>query len=160
MTKVIIYTDGSCFPNPGYGGWAAILKFRKKKVEISGSEPKSTNNRMELIAIIEAILYLENKCDITVYTDSKYAINGIGNWNSGKPAGRKGWMIKWERNKWQRKEGELKNTDLWQALYELSTHHTSLVFNHVNGHSGNILNERCDQLAARARKLGQKQISK
>ena len=134
-TKVEIHTDGGCQPNPGTGGWAAILLYRDSRREISGAEPNTTNNRMELTAAVRALEALKRPCDVVMHTDSEYLKNGVTSW-----------MKSWKRNGWKRKEGALKNIDLWQQLDELLSHH-HIEWRWVRGHSGHELNERCDELA-------------
>ena len=137
-TKVEIYTDGGCKPNPGTGGWAAILLYRDKRRELSGAEHNTTNNRMELTAAVRALEALKRPCEVVVHTDSEYLRNRITSWMPG-----------WKRNGWKRKEGALKNIDLWQRLDELTTSH-HIEWRWVKGHAGHELNERCDELASEA----------
>ena len=137
-TKVEIYTDGGCQPNPGTGGWAAILIYRERKRELSGAEQNTTNNRMELTAAVRALEALTRPCDVVVHTDSEYLRNGITSW-----------MKSWKRNGWKRKEGALKNIDLWQRLDVLSESH-HIEWRWVKGHAGHEMNERCDELASAA----------
>jgi ribonuclease HI len=138
LTRVTIYTDGACMPNPGPGGWAAILKFGEHTRELSGSEADTTNNRMELTAAVQALQALTRPCQVDFYTDSEYLKRGITEWLPG-----------WRRRGWKRKDGELKNVDLWQALDAAITAHT-ITWNWVRGHAGNPLNERVDWLARQA----------
>lgn len=135
---VTIYTDGGCSPNPGTGGWAAILIFGKHQRELSGGEPHTTNNRMELTAAVEALSALKRPCLVDLYTDSQYLRMGITEWMQG-----------WKRRSWKRKGGELLNADLWQRLDRLNREHT-VSWHWVRGHAGNPYNERCDLLAAQA----------
>ncbi len=156
MGEVIIHTDGACSPNPGRGGWAAILQFRKKgkiiaKREIFGGLPQSTNNRAEMTAVLKPLQILTRPSTIIVYTDSQYVANGIGRWVHGEPVNPHGWMVKWEKLGWRRKEGELLNTDLWKELFEIVHCHKSITMRYVRGHNGDVLNERCDTLAVEAR---------
>lgn len=137
MKHVDIYTDGACSNNPGKGGWAAILIYKGKEKIISGGYRDTTNNRMELFAIINALKQLKEKCDVTIYSDSAYSIDPF----------LKGWITKWEEKNWKTSTGEpVKNLDLWKALIiEVNKHKVSLV--KVKGHSDNELNNRCDKLA-------------
>ncbi|HCU58590.1 MAG TPA: ribonuclease HI [Alphaproteobacteria bacterium] len=137
--RVEIYTDGACSGNPGIGGWGVILRYRQTEKELSGGELNTTNNRMELTAVIEALKALKTRCNITLYTDSKYVMNGITEW-----------LENWKKNGWKtsNKKGEVKNVDLWQALDELvKVHEIRWVW--VKGHAGHIENERVDTLARR-----------
>ncbi len=140
MEEVIIYTDGACSGNPGPGGWAAILNSGPHKKEISGGEKSTTNNRMELLAVISALELLKRPCRVQVYTDSQYIERAIN----------QGWLASWKKRGWRRKEGELKNPELWQRLDSLlETHQVS--FSWVKGHAENELNNRCDALAVMRR---------
>mgnify|MGYP000053031151 FL=1 len=132
---VIVYTDGACDPNPGYGGWSAILIYNGHMKELSGGEAHSTNNRMEMTAAIKALEALKRPCAVIVNTDSEYLKRGVTEW-----------MPKWRRFNWRRKGGQLKNVELWQRLDELTRLH-DVQWQWVRGHAGNPLNERCDQLA-------------
>ena len=133
MKEVQIYTDGACRGNPGNGGWGAILVYGSHERELSGGERETTNNRMELTAVIEGLSALKYPCKVTVYSDSKYVVDAfLLDWISG-----------WKRSGW--KKG-LKNPDLWERLYALTeTHQVSFVW--VKGHNGHDYNERCDRLA-------------
>lgn len=137
MSKVTIYTDGSCSPNPGKGGWGAFMQFNcGKEIELSGGEAESTNNRMELMGAIMALESLETRHDIVIYTDSKYVKNGITQWINA-----------WRRNGWVTKgKGPVKNKDLWIRLSDATGKHT-VKWNWVKGHSGNKGNEKADLLA-------------
>lgn len=137
MKKVEIYTDGACSNNPGKGGWAAILIYNGHEKVISGGEPNTTNNRMELKSIIEALKILKEKCEVTVYSDSAYAINPfLNNWING-----------WIKNNWKSSDkNEIKNIDLWKLLLEQVNSHV-VSFVKVKGHSDNEFNNRCDKLA-------------
>lgn len=139
MTKkqsvVIIYTDGGCDPNPGIGGWAAVLKFKDTVKELSGGEHDSTNNRMEMTAAIEALASLQRRCKVAIYTDSEYLKRGFTEW-----------LPNWRRNNWKRKGGAVKNVDLWMRLDELVSMH-EVSWEWVPGHAGIDENERCDELA-------------
>lgn len=137
--KVIIYSDGGSDPNPGIGGWAAILRFGEHEKALSGNEPESTNNRMELTAAIRALEALKRPCEITFYTDSEYLRKGITEWIEG-----------WAAKGWQKKGKPIQNADLWQALWPLVKNH-QIEWHWVKGHSGDEYNERVDQLARAAR---------
>lgn len=138
MSEVKVYCDGACAGNPGPGGWGAILISNRKVKEISGGEPDTTNNRMELTAAIEALRLLPEGSQVQMYTDSSYLVNGASAWMKG-----------WKARGWKRKEGPLLNVDLWQALdKELERHEVKWEW--VKGHAGNGFNERADHLATRA----------
>src|SRR4051812_23924953 len=114
QSEVVIYTDGACEPNPGMGGWAAILLYEQDgevhKREITGAEKDSTNNRMEIIAVLEGLKALKRPCFVTIYSDSKYVVNSVGSWLDGRPrSGMFGWMVGWQRSGWSKKGGPLKN---------------------------------------------------
>ncbi len=140
MKKVTIYTDGACSGNPGPGGWAAVLQYGDKTRELSGGEAQTTNNRMELLAAISALALLKEPCEVDLFTDSQYLCNAIN----------KGWLKGWKAKGWKRKEGELKNPDLWQRLDALLTTHT-VTFHWVKGHADNECNNRCEALAVSER---------
>jgi ribonuclease HI len=135
---VEIYTDGACSGNPGPGGWAAILMYRGREKVISGYEPDTTNNRMELLAAIRALECLKEPCEAVIYSDSSYLVNAFD----------KNWIAKWRRNNWRLSDdaGEVKNIDLWRTLSEFAGLHRAR-FVKVEGHSDNMLNDRCDKLA-------------
>ena len=133
--RVTIYTDGGCDPNPGPGGWAAILRSGSNERTLSGSEWQTTNNRMELTAALNALLALNKPCEVDLYTDSEYLKNGITEW-----------MPAWKKRNWKRKEGKLANVDLWQALDAALADH-QIHWHWVRGHAGDPLNERVDRLA-------------
>ena len=135
---VVIYTDGACDPNPGAGGWAAILSYKGCSKEIAGGEPESTNNRMEMTAAIQALESLKRRCTVIVHTDSEYLKRGITEWLPG-----------WKRRGWLRGTGKVKNLDLWQELDAL-THQHDVQWQWVPGHAGHLYNERCDELAREA----------
>lgn len=153
--EVVIHTDGACEPNPGYGGWGAILQYSKNgeifEREIAGGALNTTNNRMELTAVLESLKALKRPCHVVVYTDSKYVQQGIGDWKEGNPGQLKGWMVGWKVYGWQRSTGPLLNPDIWIKLDEEVRRHKSLKMKHVKGHNGHPLNERCDILAVNAR---------
>jgi ribonuclease HI len=138
---VEIWTDGGCKPNPGPGGWAAILKFKDTVRELSGAAAETTNNRMELTAAAEALAALKRPCSIILHTDSEYLKNGITRWHTG-----------WVRKNWRNAAGDpVKNMDLWRRILEASTAHT-IEWRWVRGHSGDVMNERADALATQARR--------
>ncbi len=140
MTKIIIYTDGSCEPNPGPGGWAAVMLVNGQEKTLTGSAADTTNNRMELTAALEALRALKQPAQIELYTDSEYLKRGITEW-----------MPNWKKRNWKRKGGKLANVDLWQALdAELGRH--TLHWHWVKGHAGHPGNERADRLAHQAMK--------
>jgi ribonuclease HI len=137
---VSIWTDGGCKPNPGPGGWAAILKFRDTVKELSGGEAETTNNRMELTAAAEALAALTRPCTVILHTDSEYLRNGITRWHTG-----------WVRKNWRNASGDpVKNMDLWRRVLEAAQPHR-IEWVWVRGHSGDVMNERADQLATAAR---------
>ena len=139
MKKVTIYTDGACSGNPGRGGWGAILMYKGTKKELSGSEPMTTNNRMELLSVITALETLKEPCEVELYTDSQYVSNAIN----------LGWLESWQKRGWKRKGGEVKNPDLWMKLVPLLEKH-NVTFIWVKGHADNEYNNRCDELAVAA----------
>ena len=140
MKSVTIYTDGACSGNPGPGGWAAILSYAGHTKELSGGEPSTTNNRMELMGVLSALRALREPCAVELYSDSQYIINALT----------KGWLRDWERRGWKRKEGELKNAELWQELASLLKTH-AVTAHWVKGHADNECNNRCDALAVAER---------
>lgn len=140
MKKVCIYTDGACSGNPGPGGWAAILRYNGHEKELSGGERETTNNRMELMAVISALTALKESCEVELWTDSQYIEKAIN----------EGWLAGWKRRGWKRKSGELKNIELWQELDSLLARH-KVNFNWLKGHDGHEFNERCDALAVAER---------
>lgn len=135
--RVEIFTDGACSGNPGAGGWGAILRWKDVEKELSGGEENTTNNRMELTAVIEALKALKTVCNISLYTDSKYVMSGITEW-----------LPNWKQNGWHtaNKRKEVKNLDLWQMLDKLVQKH-EIRWVWVKGHNGHPENERCDALA-------------
>ena len=137
MKHVNIYTDGACRGNPGRGGWGAILVYGSIEKEMSGGEPMTTNNRMELSAVIAALSALKEPCVVTLTTDSQYVANAV----------EKGWLAGWQKNNWRKSDrGEVLNVDLWQQLVPLlKTHKVTFIW--VKGHAGHPYNERCDALA-------------
>ena len=137
MKEVTIYTDGACSGNPGPGGWAAILIYNDVKKEISGGSAQTTNNIMELTAVIEGLKMLKEVCKVNVYSDSAYIINAFHN----------NWIDSWIKKGWVNSKKEpVKNRELWEVLIELNNKHT-IIFNKVKGHSHDELNNRCDELA-------------
>ena len=139
IKKIIIFTDGACRGNPGPGGWGALLRYEAVEEELYGSEVMTTNNRMELLAAIQALRALTESSQVELWTDSQYVQKGITEW-----------MINWKKRGWQTAKREpVKNVDLWQALdAEVAKHQVS--WHWVKGHSGHVDNERVDQLANRA----------
>ena len=137
MKHVDIYTDGSCRSNPGPGGWCAILVYRGKEKQISGGDGNTTNNRMELTAVIEALSALKEPCEVTLTTDSKYVLDALIN----------GWAKAWQANGWRKSDKSAAlNTDLWEKLLsEVEKHKIDYVW--VKGHAGHPYNERCDKAA-------------
>ena len=137
MKEVEIFTDGACQGNPGPGGWGAILRYRGTEKEISGGEADTTNNRMELTAVIEALQLLKEPCSVTLYSDSQYVCNAIA----------KGWAKAWQKNGWRKADRKpALNADLWQTLLELlNRHNVKIVW--VKGHAGHPENEKADVLA-------------
>lgn len=137
---VEIWTDGGCKPNPGPGGWAAILKFKGTLKELSGGEAETTNNRMELTAAAEALAALKRPCTVRLHTDSEYLKNGITRWHQG-----------WVRKNWRNAAGDpVKNMDLWRLILDAAKPH-QIEWLWVKGHSGDAMNERADELATKAR---------
>jgi ribonuclease HI len=137
---VEIWTDGGCKPNPGPGGWGAILRFRDAERELSGGERATTNNRMELTAAAAALEALKRPCRVVLHTDSEYVKNGVTRWHQG-----------WVRKNWRSSTGDpVKNMDLWQRLLAAAAQHR-VEWHWVRGHSGDPMNERADVLATRAR---------
>ena len=140
MQKVTIYTDGACSGNPGPGGWAAVLICGDNKKEIYGGKKNTTNNIMELTAIIEGLKALKTECEVEVYSDSAYCVNAFN----------QNWIYGWIKKNWKTSTGEpVKNQELWQELYDLTKKH-KVKFNKVKGHSNVKLNNRCDELARNA----------
>lgn len=137
MKHVDIFTDGACSGNPGPGGWAAVLRFGAHEKELCGGEAQTTNNRMELTAVLQALLALKEPCEVTVTSDSKYVTDAIS----------KGWAQSWKRNGWRKADkSPAMNADLWQQLLEALEQH-KVTFCWVHGHQGHPENERCDKLA-------------
>lgn len=141
MKKVEIFTDGACSGNPGPGGWGAILKYKGNVKELSGGEPNTTNNRMELTAVISALSALKQPCEVTLTTDSKYIVDAVT----------KGWAEGWRKRGWVKSDRKpALNSDLWEKLLNLLNIH-KVTFVWVKGHAGHPENERCDSLAVEQR---------
>ena len=140
MKKVTIYTDGACSGNPGPGGWGAILIYEDVKKEISGGKKDTTNNVMEITAVLEGLKLLKYPCDVEIYSDSAYVVNAIN----------QDWIENWKKNGWKNsKKEDVKNKELWEELDKLmKTHNVSFI--KVKGHSDNEYNNRCDYLARKA----------
>lgn len=137
--KVEIYTDGACSGNPGPGGWGAILVFGDKEKELSGFEADTTNNRMEMTAVIRGLEALKTPCHVDIYTDSKYVMQGMTEWIEG-----------WKRRSWKTADKKpVKNCDLWQELEQAVSRH-DVHWHWVRGHDGHAMNERADMLARKA----------
>ena len=140
MDDVILYTDGACSGNPGDGGWGSILIYKDTKKELSGGQKDTTNNIMEMTAVIKGLEALKRPCNVNIYSDSSYVVNTF----------EKGWLENWMKNGWRTSDKkDVKNKDLWMKLYELSQIH-NITFNKVKGHSDDELNNRCDELARAA----------
>ena len=137
VARIEIFTDGACSGTPGIGGWGALLRYKDIEKELSGGEENTTNNRMELTAVIEALKALKTTCNITIYTDSKYVMSGITEW-----------LENWKKNGWKtsNKKSEVKNIDLWMQLDKLIKQH-EIRWVWVKGHNGHTENERVDTLA-------------
>ncbi len=134
---VTLYTDGACSGNPGLGGYGGILMYGEVKREYYGSEQETTNNRMEVMAVIVGLKRLKYPCKVDVYSDSAYTVNAFLN----------GWIYAWKKNGWKKADGKaVLNIDLWEELYELTRVH-EVTFHKVAGHADNELNNRCDELA-------------
>lgn len=143
MKTVYIFTDGACSGNPGAGGWGAVLKYGKAYKELSGAEEMTTNNKMELTAVIMGLKALKEPCEVILTTDSKYVVDGI----------EKGWARSWQRNGWKKSDKKpALNRELWEELLALLEIHR-VRFTWVKGHTGHPENERCDELAVSAYKL-------
>ena len=137
ISEVTIYTDGACSGNPGPGGWAAILMAGGAKKELSGGERDTTNNRMELMAVIEGLKALKRPCKVDIYSDSAYVVNAF----------EQNWIGKWMKNGWKNSaKAEVANSDLWKELIDLTSKH-NVTFHKVKGHADNEFNNRCDELA-------------
>ena len=140
MEEVTIYTDGACSGNPGPGGWGAILMYKDNKKEISGGKKDTTNNVMELTAVIEALKLLKYPCKVSLYSDSAYVVNAF----------LQKWIFGWQKNNWKTADKkDVKNKELWQELVKL-THTHDVTFIKVKGHADNEYNNRCDELARKS----------
>lgn len=140
LKEIQIYTDGACKGNPGPGGWGSVLKYNGHRKEISGFVLNTTNNRMEILAVIKALEELKEPCNINIFSDSQYVCNGVN----------KGWAKKWQKNNWMKnKKDKALNSDLWERLLSLLQDH-KINFIWVRGHNGNKENEICDRLAVLA----------
>ena len=137
MKKIELFTDGACSGNPGPGGWGAILRYNGHEKELCGGEAETTNNRMELTAVIEGLYALKEPCEIELFTDSKYVCDAVA----------KRWVYSWKSNGWKKADKKpALNVDLWEKLLELLDTH-KVNFNWIKGHAGHPENERCDTLA-------------
>ncbi|MBF0978973.1 MAG: ribonuclease HI [Clostridiales bacterium] len=140
MDNIILYTDGACSGNPGPGGWGAVLIFNGIEKELSGANPNTTNNVMEITAVIEGLKALKRPCNVNIYSDSAYVVNCF----------EKNWINNWIKNNWVNSKKEpVKNKELWLELYDLTKIH-KVTFNKVKGHSNVKYNNRCDELARNA----------
>lgn len=140
IKEVTLYTDGACSGNPGAGGWACVLVYGDKEKELSGGEAVTTNNRMELTAVIEGLKALKQKCAVHLYTDSKYVLEGATKWLAG-----------WQEKGWRKADKKpVLNVDLWQILADLLNAH-EITWHWVKGHAGDVYNERVDALAVAQR---------
>ncbi len=140
MKEVIIYTDGACSYNPGPGGWAAVLIYKGNEKRISGFEPETTNNRMELSAVLEALKALKEPCSVVVHTDSAYIHNAF----------ERGWIDKWLSNGWKNASKQpVENQDLWKAILQAAQNH-KVSYKKVKGHANDKYNNICDELARKA----------
>ena len=136
MKKINIYTDGACKGNPGPGGWGALIVLEDEQIELSGGKKETTNNQMELMAVIKSLEHFDNKIDAIIYTDSKYVMDGITNY-----------IKRWKINGWKTASKKpVKNSELWKSLDSLNSFH-NIQWNWVKGHSGHPGNERADALA-------------
>ena len=140
MKKVFLYTDGACSGNPGKGGYGAILRYNEFEKEISRGFLLTTNNRMELMGVIDGLSLLKESCEVELYSDSKYVTDAINN----------GWVYAWKKNGWIKSDKKsAQNVDLWEKLLPLLERHT-VTFHWIRGHAGHEFNERCDRLAVGA----------
>ena len=137
MKQVIIYTDGACLGNPGPGGWCAIATYNGKEKLFCGNEENTTNNRMELISVIEGLKALKEPCNAEIVSDSKYVTEAFN----------RNWIYSWQTKGWRKADGKpVKNQELWEELLALSNSH-KVKFTHIKGHNGHIFNEKCDSAA-------------
>ena len=149
MKEIDIYTDGACSGNPGPGGWGVVLMYQENKKELSGYQPETTNNRMELFAAIQGLSALKESCVVNLYSDSSYLVNAF----------EKHWIEKWQRNGWKTStKSPVENQDLWKLLLIHVRKH-QVRFIKVKGHSDNQYNNRCDEMAVAAIKNGRGRIS-
>ena len=149
MKKITLYTDGACSGNPGPGGWGAILMYGEHRKELSGGELHTTNNRMELLAVIASLQHLNQPCEVDVYSDSAYLVNCF----------KERWYVKWQANGWRNAKNQaVENRDLWEHLLLLMNQHRVHYYK-VKGHSDNPWNNRCDELARAAAQAVQKEQS-
>ena len=149
MKEIDIYTDGACSGNPGPGGWGVVLIYQENKKELSGYQPETTNNRMELFAVIQGLSALKESCAVNLYSDSSYLVNAF----------EKHWIEKWQRNGWKTStKSPVENQDLWKLLLIHVRKH-QVRFIKVKGHSDNQYNNRCDEMAVAAIKNGRGRIS-
>lgn len=147
--SVILYTDGACSGNPGIGGYAGILIYGKVEREYSGADAQTTNNRMEVLAVIEGLKRLKEPCKVDIFSDSAYTVNAFF----------EGWIYGWKKNGWKKADGKaVQNVDLWEELYNLTKIH-EITFHKVAGHADNERNNRCDALARVAIKELRKTLS-
>lgn len=143
LKNVTLYTDGACSGNPGPGGYGAILIFKGFEKEISGGELNTTNNKMEITAVVKGLEAIKERCRVTVYSDSAYVVNAV----------EKGWIKSWKNNGWKKADKKpVKNVDLWERLLELMDYH-EVKFVKVKGHADNEYNNRCDRLAVKETNL-------
>ena len=141
MKKVTLYTDGACSGNPGPGGYGAVLIYEGVEKEIAGGEKSTTNNKMEMMAVIKGLEALKEPCEVSVYSDSAYIVNAI----------EQGWIDSWKKNGWRKADKKpVKNVELWEKLLELMDTH-KVTFNKVKGHADDEYNNRCDRIAVRER---------
>ncbi len=137
MKKVELFTDGACSGNPGPGGWGAILRYKGIEKELSGGEHETTNNRMEMMAVISGLEALNESCEVDLFTDSKYVCDSVT----------KGWVYSWQKNNWRKADKKpALNVDLWERMLVLLKKH-KVTFHWLKGHNGHPENERCDKLA-------------
>ena len=136
MKQVFLYTDGACSGNPGPGGWGALLRYAGREKELCGGVDYTTNNRMELMAVIEGLSALKEPCAVELYSDSTYVVNSV----------EKGWVFGWREKNWIKKGEAVPNADLWKKLLELLDIH-KVTFHWIRGHQGHPENERCDKMA-------------
>lgn len=137
MKKVTIYTDGACSGNPGPGGYGIVMVYGAHRKELSGGEPQTTNNRMEMMGVIKGLEMLKEPCEVEIVSDSKYVVDAV----------EKGWAVRWRENGWKRNKKEpALNPDLWEKMLALLEKH-KVKFRWIKGHAGHAENERCDELA-------------